>query len=410
MSAKRCSAALALSGLITASGCRDAPAGPAPSAAVVPADAAPPPWSAASKAPTPPRGMVWVPDGALIAGTPEGRLPRLADQEMAGEQIVLHGYFIDQFAFPNEEGAIPRTGVTQAQAEALCAEQNKRLCSELEWERACKGPENSSYEYGDRYRPDVCLTGRSPRMLPSGFRQGCRSEFGARDLHGGVWEWTASRWGRGGDAALMTLRGGNADAGEVVGRCANGTPRAPNSASPTVGFRCCMGEPNDAAVSVSTERGTALESRARLERSVTEKLESLLPGEIESTLGASEPWRASAVWDWRPISNARLIIGGGCAGSPPARRCGVVIAEFVKGRAEFSGWVWSGIWPPTVRLSTVDRRKLWVYGGDRRSHIRQAVLFEWGRLRLGDVERKFVPGVDSGASAETAVWRPARAR
>ena len=62
-----------------------------------------------------------MPEGALVAGTPEGRVPRLADQEMPGQQIVLHGFFIDMFPYPNEEGAIPRTGVTQAEAEALCA-------------------------------------------------------------------------------------------------------------------------------------------------------------------------------------------------------------------------------------------------------------------------------------------------
>jgi hypothetical protein len=383
--------------LIMSLGCRDTPARPAPTAAVS-ADAALPPWQPAPKAPTPPRGMVWVPEGALVAGTPEGRLPRLADQEMAGQQLVLHGFFIDQFAYPNEEGAIPRTGVTQAQAEALCAEQSKRLCTELEWERACKGPDNTSYEYGDRYRPDVCLTGRSPRMLPSGYRQGCRSEFGARDLHGGVWEWTSSRWGRGGDNALVALRGGNAEAGDVVGRCANGIPRTPNSASPTVGFRCCMGEVNDAVVSVSLERGRPLESRARVERSVTQKLEASLPDAVESALDQSPPWRAGALWDWRPIANAHFVAAGGCAGNLPARHCGVMVAELVNGQAEFMAWVWSGIWPPTVRVYS-DPRRLWVYGGDRTSQLRQAVLFESGRVRLGEIQRKL---------SEHGEWRAAR--
>jgi formylglycine-generating enzyme len=337
--------------------------------------------------------MVWLPEGALVAGTPEGRLPRLADQELAGEQLVLHGFFIDIFAYPNEEGAIPRTGLTQAQAEAACAEQSKRLCTELEWERACKGPENTTYEYGDRYRPDVCITGRSPRMLPSGYRQGCRSEFGARDLHGGVWEWTASRWGRGGDKALVALRGGNGDAGEVVGRCANGTPRAADSASPTVGFRCCMGEVNDAVVSLGIDRARPLEQRGRVERAIGQKLETLPPEAVETELDSFGPWRVHALWDWHPINNARFIVGGGCAGTPPARRCGVLVAELVSGQPQFMAWAWSGIWPPTVRLSN-SPSKLWVYGGDRTSHIRQAVLFEWGRLRLGEVQRKFVPGSD----------------
>jgi hypothetical protein len=338
--------------------------------------------------------MVWIPEGALVAGTPEGRLPRLADQEMAGEQLVLHGYFIDIFAYPNEEGAIPQTGVTQARAAALCAEQNKRLCTELEWERACKGPENSSYEYGDRYRPDVCVTGRAPRMLPSGFRQGCRSEFGVRDLHGGVWEWTASRWGRGSEASLISLRGGNGDAGELIGRCANGMPRSPESHSPQVGFRCCMGEPNEEKVLLSIDRGRALDQRGRVDPTLAQKLEAVLPDEVETALDGYGPWNAAALWDWRPINNARFVAAGGCAGKPAARRCGVLVAELVGGRADPMVWVWSGLWPPTLRVSSIDPRKLWIYGGDRTSHLRQPVIFEWGRLRLGEVQRKFVPGVD----------------
>src|SRR5262245_8739622 len=101
--------------LLAALACRELPRrAPAESTP----DASPPPWQSSPKAPTPPRGMAWVPEGALVAGTPEGRVPRIADQEMAGQQLVLHGFFIDLFAYPNEEGAIPRTGVTQAEAEA----------------------------------------------------------------------------------------------------------------------------------------------------------------------------------------------------------------------------------------------------------------------------------------------------
>jgi formylglycine-generating enzyme required for sulfatase activity len=373
--------------LLVALACKET-APTAATASTAPA-AAPPPWDATARAPTPPRGMIWVPDGALVAGTPAGRQPRLADQEMAGEQLVLHGYFMDVFEYPNEEGAIPRTGVTQAQAEALCAEQDKRLCTELEWERACKGPENATYEYGDRYRADVCLTGRAPRMLPSGFRTGCRSEFGARDLHGGVWEWTASRWGRGGDPALVVLRGGNGDAGDVIGRCANALARAPSKASSQIGFRCCTGEPNDAVVSVTLERGgRTIDRRERLDKYLTDKLESLVPEDVRAALVGVGTWEVEALWDWRPNHNARFVAAGGCAGSGLARRCGALVSEMVAGQPQPMAWVWSGIWPPNARLKA-DPRLLWIYGGDRRSPIRQPAIFEWGRLRVGELERRF---------------------
>ena len=397
MSATRCNSLLVCAGLALALACRDNAVKGVPAAREA-ADAAPP-WRAESRAPTPPRGMVWIPEGALVAGTPPGRLPRLPDQEMAGEQVVLHGYFIDQFAYPNEEGAIPTTGLTRPQAEAACGEQGKRLCTELEWERACKGPENTTYEYGDRYRPDVCLTGRAPRMLPSGFRQGCRSEFGVRDMHGGVWEWTASRFGRGGDSSLVTLRGGNGDAGDVIGRCANALSRAPNTHSPQVGFRCCMGEPNEAVVSLSFERGKPLEQRLPLERELAEQIEALAPSEVNQGLPKERAWQAGSLWDWRPVPNAHLVVAGGCAGAPTSRRCGALVADMVGGEPQYLSWVWVGLWPPTLRVSTVAANKLWIYGGDRTSPLRQAALFEWGRVRLGEMQRKF------GTSSE---WRETR--
>ena len=79
-------------------------------------DAGAPPWGALERAPAAPLGMVWVPPGALIAGTPETSFPRLAEQEMPGEQVMLDGFFIDVFAYPTEEGAIPRTGLSQPEA------------------------------------------------------------------------------------------------------------------------------------------------------------------------------------------------------------------------------------------------------------------------------------------------------
>jgi sulfatase modifying factor 1 len=372
--------------LLAAVGCRDVPAG-AKGKRV--ADAAPP-WTAEVKDPTPPRGMVWIGEGPLIAGTPPDRVPRIADEELPGEQILLHGFFMDMFPYPNEEGAIPATGVTRNRAESLCKEQGKRLCSELEWERACKGPRNLSYEYGDRYRPEVCLTGRPPRLLPNAYRSGCRSEFGVRDLHGGVWEWTSSRWGRGKNGDLASVRGGNSSSGELVGRCANGAPRAPETASSELGFRCCSGEPNEARVNLRIETGPVLEARPRVEADVATELEGLLPPDVRQTLAGYGAFRFTGVWDWRPLGNVPLVVGGGCAGEGKRGRCGVIVASLSQVPPQSLGWIWVGIFPPHAHPSRTDARRLWVYGGDRKSTFRQAVSYEWGRVRPAALERRGV--------------------
>jgi hypothetical protein len=46
--------------------------------------------------------MHFIPSGALVVGTPENQLPRIADEEMAGLQLILKGFYIDTFPYPNE--------------------------------------------------------------------------------------------------------------------------------------------------------------------------------------------------------------------------------------------------------------------------------------------------------------------
>src|SRR6187455_1154272 len=72
-----------------------------------------------SEAP-PLRGMIHIPGGALVAGSPANSFPRIADEEMPGLQVIFKGFYIDAFAHPNEEGAIPLTNVTQEEAQTLC--------------------------------------------------------------------------------------------------------------------------------------------------------------------------------------------------------------------------------------------------------------------------------------------------
>src|SRR5262249_19072148 len=199
------------------------------------------------------------------------------------EQVVLQGFFMSIFPYPNEEAAIPLANVTQEEAKHLCEKRGQRLCSELEWERACKGPENHVYEYGDHYRADVCGTGAEPRMLPAGLRLACRSDFGVRDMHGALLEWTSSAWNRGSREQLVAVRGGNGPSGELMGRCANAVARAPGSKASTIGFRCCAGPSNDAQVTLSVERKSPLEGRS-FPLPFLHKLEAALPDDGRAEL------------------------------------------------------------------------------------------------------------------------------
>ncbi len=296
--------------------------------------------AAEPKGPPPRPGMAWVPPGVLLAGTAPDKTPRIAEEELPGTPIQLNGFYIDLLAYPNEPGAIATTNVSREDAAHLCEAKGKRLCTEYEWERACKGPDNTSYEYGDAYRAAACGTGVSALVSarrPSGERVQCKSGFGLLDMHGGPWEWTDSAWRRGAHASptpLYVLRGGNAEAGELAGRCANALARRPVVKSPWMGFRCCAGPKNDPDMEFELKRGAVLERSAK-------------PSELAAPLVAlgTKIWGsdgagafvATHAWTWRPVPNEELRVTSGCAHPPDARekggRCGVLVARVTEGGA-----------------------------------------------------------------------------
>ncbi len=349
-----------------------------------------PPWDLARSEPEPRPGMMWVPPGVLLAGTPADKLPRVADEEMVGEQVVMRGFYADLYPYPNEAGAIPTTNVSQADAKALCEQQGKRLCTELELERACKGPDNTTYEYGEAYKASICGTGVARALIPNGFNATCESHFGVHDLHGGVWSWTASLWKR--DAAkagLVSLRGGNAVTGELVGRCANGRGVKADARREDVGVRCCAGEPNTFEVVLQVTRGEPLHWQPPDDHIALE-LEKIVPDEVLTAAAGRRPddlFKLERVWIWHPLGNEELVVGGGCAHPGEHALCGVIIGRMRAGAATRLAWVPSDWWQPTLGEADTPR-ELFLQGGDRNGAFRKKVSYAWGRIALGEKERK----------------------
>jgi formylglycine-generating enzyme len=373
--------------LLTLSGCRERPTTDATETDAA-RSAAPPPSIGPPEPPPPPKkGMLWIPPGPLVAGTPPEAFPRVADEEIPGEQLILKGFYIDVHPYPNEEGAIPLTNVSRAEAEALCARDDKRLCSELEWERACKGPNNTIYEYGNTYRADRCGTGVAAALRPSGLKPQCRSEFGVFDLHGGVWEWTQSPWGRGSERELTTIRGGNATAGELVGRCANGAGRPPGMKSGIIGFRCCAGARNEAEVTLQVVRGKKFESTDGVDKALAKQLGALMPEEARREIGDPSRLVFERGWIWRPVGNEELQIIGGCSGLGVEPACGILIVRIVVGRPVLLAWASSGHWAPMLHAER-DPRDLWLFGGDDLGQFKRLVAYVWGKVSVGERERR----------------------
>lgn len=198
-------------------------------------------------------GIVRVPAGVLLRGSaPQDVLrDQFAENDLVPTEVTAFG--IDALPYPNDPTRPPRVGVTRPEAEAMCAEQGKRLCTEIEWEAACRGADNRRYPTGNTYDPSD-YPDEDPIEPPS--------PTGAFAM-GRLLEWTASAWGRDPDqverAAVRgyapdQLTAGRPTPPENGRRCAKRWPRLPVEGSPALGFRCCRGPANRAVCDIERPR------------------------------------------------------------------------------------------------------------------------------------------------------------
>ena len=198
---------------------------------------------------------VKIPGGSFVAGSlpgDEGREPRW---EPTALPITLSAYEIDRLPYPNDPAQAPRTDLPEKDAARLCAARGERLCSELEWEYACKGAHGDAYASGDAWDP-ACT--REPAT--------CSSDTGVLGL-GAIREWTASDVLplEKDDRPLPAVRGAAPSADLDDHRCAHRAAVSASAHTKDLGFRCCTGAPNTAAIPApklgATARKIALEPK-----------------------------------------------------------------------------------------------------------------------------------------------------
>jgi formylglycine-generating enzyme required for sulfatase activity len=161
------------------------------------------------------------------------------------------------------QGVVPQGYISQRQAAAACAAAGKRLCENQEWVRACRGPGNSTFGYGDRREPSRCnenhrwhpvvqlfratsqalwghLQMNDPQInqLPgtvalTGAHRGCSNGYGVYDMVGNLHEWTSDPEG--------TFRGGYYMDTAINGQGCGYVTTAHDAfyRDYSIGFRCC---------------------------------------------------------------------------------------------------------------------------------------------------------------------------
>lgn len=216
-----------------------------------------------------PSGMVYVPGGAFTMGRDNGD-----EAERPSHQATVNSFFIDTYEVTNEDyekfvkatshrspptwrkGSFPAgaerkpvTGVTWDDANDYARWAGKRLPTEEEWEFAARGSEGRMYPWGNDWREGSAnANGAAQSMADVAAHKGT-SPFGAYDMVGNAWEWTASNFkpypGRGlpgslpsGD--LRVIRGGcyesTKDYATTTYRA--GWPARGASTYDQTGFRC----------------------------------------------------------------------------------------------------------------------------------------------------------------------------
>jgi hypothetical protein len=328
--------------------------------------------------------MAWITSGVLHAGSPPEDVPNVAEAELPGVDVPVGGFYIDLLPWPNEVGAIPTTNVSRDEASRLCHEKQKRLCSELEWERACKGPQNLRYEYGVAFDPAPCGAGLSAdtsARRPSGDKLACKSSFGVREMHGGAWEWTDSSWRRGTSRGLGVLRGGNDANGELVTRCAYARSTAPRDRSPSVGFRCCAGPRNEAEVDLDVTVGPTFE---RTHQPTGSPALTALGGVACGPPTAPGPCSFVRDWTWRPAPNVELSVAGGCVGRDPNARCALAVSRSAD-KAKTLAEIDTGREIPEVVLVEGPDRRIRVRGADLHGPFFRELVFDYGRVEVKEV-------------------------
>ncbi|MGE0822245.1 MAG: formylglycine-generating enzyme family protein [Candidatus Binatia bacterium] len=214
--------------------------------------------------------MVAVPAGDFFMGCNEKVDNECFDNEKPGRTVNLPAFAIDKTEVTvaayrqcvegkecSEEG-LERYGscnwgkegrenhpincVDWNQAGAFCQWAGKRLPTEAEWEKAARGTDGRKYPWGDEWdgrKANVNGTedGYEQTAPVSSFPTGA-SPYGALDMAGNVWEWTADWYDK--EKKYRSLRGGSWTAHPQYARASDRSRNEPGFRNVDIGLRCAQ--------------------------------------------------------------------------------------------------------------------------------------------------------------------------
>jgi len=204
--------------------------------------------------------MVWIPGGSFVQGRLSSEDGTMASPSEPLRKVVqVEDFYIDRYEFPNRPDQLPVGQVSYKDATEACEKVGKRLCTALEWEKACKGPGNYIYTYGDTWDGSMC-GGAMDEPYKLGSREDCVSGYGVFDMSGGFREWTETS--PSGRDQRKIVKGGQRGNPERGARCAFSVDEDADYAESTLTFRCCLGIDESGTVPAEPDEAPAEEPPA----------------------------------------------------------------------------------------------------------------------------------------------------
>jgi formylglycine-generating enzyme required for sulfatase activity len=214
--------------------------------------------------PLPIPGMVWIPGGTFMMGSPE-RVGNI--DEHPQHEVTVKGFYMDRTEITQAEYErvmgtnpsrfkecpdCPVENVSWIDANAYCKKVGNRLPTEAEWEYAARARSTTKYYWGNEMDDEFAwyLSNSAGKTHP--VARGKKSNaFGLYDMSGNIWEW-CSDWydstyyqqkisdNPGGPESVerRVIRGGSWYDNQSGMRCAVRNKLNPNHRSDIIGLRC----------------------------------------------------------------------------------------------------------------------------------------------------------------------------
>lgn len=167
---------------------------------------------------------IYIPDGKFWMGSPAGE--GIPEHETPQHEVFLSAYYIGKYPVKNAEyeefirltgksvdprmgwngqrvpagaGKLPVTGITWYEALNYCEWLSNKtgrvymLPNEAQWEKACRGGNNSFFPWGNEFDSTRCNHGHSSLAPVDAYP--AQNEYGGFDFVGNVRQWTCTLWG-----------------------------------------------------------------------------------------------------------------------------------------------------------------------------------------------------------------------